>query len=136
MDFANVAIGTLIMSFDIWAATLPPIEVHGTEGSMEVPDPNGFGGTVKVKRFDEPEWREVELTHGFTGNCRGVGVADMAHAIRTGRPHRANGNLGNHVLEAMHGFHDASSSRRHYEMTTKVERPAMFPVGLPADALD
>jgi len=49
------------------------------------------------------------LTHGFAENSRGIGVADMAYAIRSGRAHRASGALGNHVLEAMHGFHDAAS---------------------------
>jgi len=115
---------------------LPNIEIYGSLGSMQVPDPNGFGGTVRVKRHDQPEWEEVPLTHGFTGNCRGVGVADMAQAIRAGRAHRASGKLGNHVLEAMHGFHDASKSSAHYMMQTSVERPAAFPVGLPDDAVD
>src|SRR5260221_13785854 len=49
MDFANGAIGTILTSFDVWSSTLPNIEIYGTEGSMRVPDPNGFGGSVMVR---------------------------------------------------------------------------------------
>ncbi len=136
MDFANGAIGTITTSFDVWASELPRIEIYGTEGSMSVPDPNGFGGPVRVRRKDSGEWREMPLSHGFAENSRGIGVADMAYAIRSGRPHRANGQLAYHVLEAMHGFHDASDQGRHYEMKSTCERPAPLPLGLPNNALD
>ena len=115
---------------------LPNIEIYGTEGSLRVPDPNGFGGPVSVRRMGAKEWSEVPLTHGFADNSRGIGVADMAYALQSGRPHRASGALGYHVLEAMHGFHDASASDTHYKMQSTVERPAALPLGLPKDALD
>jgi len=137
MDFANGAVGTITTSFDVWAAgPHPPIEIYGTEGSLQVPDPNGFGGPVRLRRPDDKEWREVELTHGYAQNSRGIGVADMAYAILSGRAHRASGALGYHVLEAMHGFHDASEAGVHYPMKSDVERPAALPTGLPENALD
>ena len=46
------------------------------------------------------------LTHYWVENSRGVGVADMAYAIRDSRPHRASGELAYHVLDLMHAFHD------------------------------
>ncbi|MBN2309325.1 MAG: Gfo/Idh/MocA family oxidoreductase, partial [Candidatus Hydrogenedentes bacterium] len=70
MDFANGAIGTMIMSFDVWAHCLPCIEIHGTEGSLAVPDPNGFGGAPKVKRGREGDWKEVPLSHEYANDCR------------------------------------------------------------------
>ncbi len=136
LDFANGAIGTLVTSFDVWAHQLPNIEIYGTEGSMRVPDPNGFGGTVLVKRMDESDWREVPLTHGFADNSRGVGVADMASAIASGRPHRASGDLAYHVLDVMHGVLDASASGAHYTPEYTPDRPAAFPTGLPEDSVD
>ncbi len=136
MDFAGGAIGTILTSFDVWAHQLPNIEIYGTEGSMRVPDPNGFGGPVLVRRMGAKDWTEMPLTHGFADNSRGIGVADMAYALQSGRPHRASGQLGYHVLEAMHGFHDASDSGTHYTMHSTVERPAPLPLGLPKDALD
>ena len=50
----------------------------------------------------------MPLLYGNTGNSRGIGVADMAEAIRQGRQHRANGEMAYHVLDIMHAFHEAS----------------------------
>lgn len=136
MDFANGAIGTIITSFDVWAAQLPRIEIYGSEGSLSVPDPNGFGGLVRVRRAGASEWSDVPLTHGYTTNSRGLGVADMAYALRSGRPHRASGRLAYHVLDAMHAFHDASRAGRHIELESTCDRPSPLPLGLSAGQLD
>ncbi len=127
IDFAGGAIGTIITSFDVWGANLPRIEIYGSEGSVSVPDPNDFGGEVRVLRAGEEEWTSVPLTHGHTENSRGIGVAEMAVAIGEGWPHRASGELAAHVLEAMHGFHIASDSERVYELTTSCEAPEPLP---------
>ncbi len=127
MDFANGAIATIITTFDVWAATLPCIQVHGSKGSMQVPDPNGFGGEVKVWTVDKPEWTNVALTHPYPDNSRGLGVADMAAAIESGRPHSANGDLAYHVLDIMHAFHDASSQSRHITLESTCPLPAPQP---------
>lgn len=128
LDFHNGVVGTLVTSFDTKGGTsLPNIEIHGSAGSMLVPDPNRFGGTVKLRRAGSPEWEEIPLTHGFTDNNRGIGVADMARAIEEGTPHRASGEMAFHVLEAMHGFHDASRDGKHYEMQSTCEQPAPMP---------
>ncbi|WP_274649175.1 Gfo/Idh/MocA family protein [Paenibacillus humicola] len=128
IDFESGAVGTLITSFDAKGGTsLPNIEVHGSAGSMLVPDPNRFGGTIKLRRAGSTEWEEIPMTHGFTDNNRGIGVADMARAIREGGKHRANGAMAYHVLEAMHGFHDASRDGKHYVMQSTCERPEPMP---------
>jgi predicted dehydrogenase len=136
MDFANGAIGTIITSFDVWSAQLPRIEIYGTEGTLSVPDPNTFGGPVYVRRAGADGWSEIPLTHGYAENSRGIGVADMAYAIRSGRPHRANGEMAYHVLDIMHGFHDASDSGRHYELASTCQQPAPLPLHLPKGFLD
>ncbi len=123
MDFANGAIATIITSFDVWSHNLPRIEVYGTEGSMIVPDPNTFGGPVFVRKASESTWQEVPLTHAYSENSRGIGVADMAHAIHSGRPHRANAALAYHVLDIMQAFHDSSNAGKHIELTSSCERP-------------
>ncbi len=136
MDFASGAVGTIITSFDVWPANLPRIEIYGTAGSLSVPDPNTFNGPVRLWTPETKEWTEVPLTHGYTKNSRGLGVADMAYAIRSGRPHRANGDLAYHVLDVMHAFLDASRENRHVEVTSTCERPAPLPVGLTEGTLD
>lgn len=121
-DFASGAIVSMITSFDVWGANLPRIEIYGTKGSLSVPDPNTFGGPVKIKLANS-DWMELPLTHGYSENSRGLGVADMAYAIRTGRKHRANGELTYHVLEAMHGIHDAANSGQYYYMQSNCSKP-------------
>ena len=135
MDFANGAIGTITTSFDVWAAELPRIEIYGTAGSLSVPDPNGFGGPVRVQRASG-SWTEMPLTHGNDENSRSIGVADMAYGVRSGRPHRANGELTFHVLDLMHAFHEASDSGTRVELGSTCERPAPLPLGLLPGRLD
>jgi predicted dehydrogenase len=136
MDFASGAVGTITTSFDVWTAQLPCIEIYGTEGTLSVPDPNGFGGPVRLWRLGASQWSEVPLTHGYADNARGIGVADMACALRSGRPHRANGQLAYHVLDIMHAFHDASREGKHVELASTCARPAPLPMGLAHGKLD
>jgi len=138
IEFADGSIGTIITTFAVWGSRLPRIEIYGTEGTLSVPDPNTLGGPVCTCRAGETEWSEVPLTHGHTDgkSMWGIGVADMAHAIIAGRPHRATGAIGYHVLEAMLAFLNASREGRHHLMKSSCDRPAPLPQGLPEDALD
>jgi predicted dehydrogenase len=123
MDFANGAVGTIITSFDVYSHTLPCIEIYGSDGTLRVPDPNTFGGPVYVKRFREEKWSEIPLLKNYPDNSRGLGLTDMAEAITEGRPHRASGELAYHVLDIMHGFHDASASGKYYDVKSTCTRP-------------
>jgi len=135
MDFASGAVGTIIMSFDVWSHHLPTIEIYGSEGSLCVPDPNGFRGPVRVRRPGAEDWSEVPLTHS-PDVSRGIGVADMAYALVHGRSHRVNGDLAYHVLDTMQAFEDASTSGRHVELESTCSRPAPLPMGLRSGTLD
>jgi predicted dehydrogenase len=136
LEFAGGAIATLVTSFDVWYAEVPRIEIYGTEGSLSVPDPNGFGGPVRVRRAGAAEWSEVPLTHGYYKNSRSIGVADMAYALRTHRLQRASGELTYHVLDIMHAFHDAAREGRHIELVSTCRQPAPLPLGLMPGKLD
>lgn len=136
MNFANGAIGTITTSFDVWSAELPRIEIYGTEGTLSVPDPNTFGGPVRIKRAGADNWSEIPLTHGYAENSRGIGVADMAYAIRSGREHRAHANLAYHVLDIMHAFHDAAAAEKHIQLTSTCNQPAPLPLGLSESILN
>ncbi|GAE36369.1 Gfo/Idh/MocA family protein [Halalkalibacter akibai] len=124
MEFTSGAIGTIVTSFDAFGgSSLPPIEIYGSEGTLLVPDPNTFGGPVQIRKRDEKHFVEIPLTHGYDDNSRGIGVADMALAIKEGRIHRANGELAYHALEAMHAFHDAGASGTYYKMESTCAKP-------------
>ncbi|MDR3145102.1 MAG: Gfo/Idh/MocA family oxidoreductase [Treponema sp.] len=135
LDFASGAVGTIITSFDVWSSSMPFIEIYGTEGTMQVPDPNYFRGEVRIRRFREENWSLIPLIlpdpdnptnkddWQMLNNWRGIGITDMAEAIWEGRPHRASGELAYHVLDIMHGIHDASASGKYYEVKSSCSRP-------------
>ncbi|MBE3071081.1 MAG: Gfo/Idh/MocA family oxidoreductase, partial [Planctomycetes bacterium] len=81
MDFAGGAVGTIITSFDVWSHNLPRLEIYGTDGTLSVPDPNTFGGPVRVCLGPSSKWKDVPLSHPYAENWRGIGVADMACAL-------------------------------------------------------
>jgi predicted dehydrogenase len=136
MEFAGGAVVTLAMSFDVPRHRHGPIELYGTDGAMIVPDPNWFDGTIELATAAD-EWKAVPIQHGHAEhNLRIMGVADMAHAIRSGRQHRCNGDLAFHVLEVMEAFQRSSDEGRHIEITTRPERPAMMPVHLRTGEFD
>jgi predicted dehydrogenase len=135
LDFEGGAVGTIITSFDVWAAHLPYIEIYGTEGSLSVPNPNVFGGEVQIGRSRETGWESIPLTHSVDVG-RGIGVADMAYALVSGRPHRANGDLAYHVLDLMEAFEDASQTNAYVKIQSTCTRPAPLPLNLPQGELD
>jgi predicted dehydrogenase len=138
MEFENGAVGTIIQSFAMPNAPdqdKQPIRVYGTTGTMRVPDPNQFDGPVHVRGRDETEWREIP--HAFpTGYGRSIGAADMAYAIRSGRPHRASGDLAFAVLDLMAGFLESSERGSAVTPTSRFARPAPMPTDLPFGTLD
>ena len=134
--FANGAAVSMTMSFDVPRHKHVPIELYGEIGSLIVPDPNSFGGKVEFATASE-DWREIPSGRAYAdGNYRILGVADMAQAIRSGRPHRASGTLAFHVLEVMEAFQVSSDRGRVVEVSSRPERPAPMPATLATGELD
>jgi predicted dehydrogenase len=134
--FASGAAVSMTMSFDVARHKHVPIELYGETGSLIVPDPNYFGGRIEFASAAE-DWREIETKHAYAdGNYRMLGVADMAHAIQAGRPHRASGALALHVLEVMEAFQTSSDTRSSVRISSRPERPAPLPASLMVGELD
>jgi predicted dehydrogenase len=129
LEFAGGAIGTMLMSFDVFGANLPRIEIYGTHGSLSVPDPNTFGGDIKVK-VGRNDWSPVAFSHGYRENFRGLGAAEMAAALLHRRTHRASGELGYHVLDVMASCLEAAERGTSVKVESTVERPLALPLGL------
>jgi predicted dehydrogenase len=130
LEMANGAIATVTMSFDVWRSNAPLIEVHGTEGSLSVPDPNTFGGEVKLWSPNKPEWVTIPLTHSDQIG-RGTGLADLAFSAQAGkRQHRLNGELALHIVEVMESFHTSARTGRKITMKSKPRQPEPLPSGL------
>lgn len=124
LSFASGALIQVTLSFDVPKHSHLPYELYGTEGTLLNPDPNMFGGELQIGK-PRGEYETVPVTLPYAdGNYRSLGVADMAHAILAGRPHRASGDLALHVLEVMEAFDVSSREGRTVDIQTPVERPA------------
>lgn len=131
LEHEGGALSTIMMSFDVWASKLPRIEVYGTEGTLMVPDPGTFAVDVTICRAGDPAWHRTPVLGGCSGAARGIGVADMAHAIAAGTAHRASADLAYHVLDVMESLLAAAESDRSRRVDSSFERPAPVPAGTP-----
>lgn len=123
LDFANGAVGTLVTSFDVWDQLNHSV-IYGTDGALLAPDPNMFDGRVMIRRARATsEWEEVAPHRGSMANGRGMGIADLARALRVGRHPRANGAMAQHVVEVMNAFHTSSAEDRAVLIGNTCERP-------------
>lgn len=135
LEFASGPVVTLVTTWDVWDMYLPKVEIYGSGGTLTLPDPNTFGGPVRVRGSGAAKEREVALTHGHAENSRGIGVADMAYAMRSGRAHRANGVMAYHVLDVMHAVLESAASGRRVDIASTCERPAPLVAGASNGAL-
>ena len=134
MEHRGGVTSTLTMSFDRWATRQPLFEVYGTEGTLAVPDPNHFDGTVELWTTGQPSWQPAPVAGGYAEAGRGYGLADLAHALETDRPHRASGDPALHVLEVMDAVTRSSDEHVVVELTTAVDRPEPVPHGSTPDS--
>jgi predicted dehydrogenase len=136
MEFVSGAAISIAMSFDVPKHKHKPLEVYGSTGSLLVPDPNFFDGQIEFATASD-DWSPIATEHTYAdGNYRMIGAADMAHAIRSNRPHRASGALAFHVLEVMEAFERSSKSGGFVTIESRLERPAPLPLGLTTGELD
>jgi predicted dehydrogenase len=138
LDFHSGAQVTLGTSWDVWKhGHQNPIELYGEKGSMLVPDPNFFGGTVSWsaaggdytdvdtagEAFGAPNW-PFGASSPTRANYRMLGVADLVDAASRGREPRCSGRLAAHVVDVMESILAAAASRSYVKVRSTVERPA------------
>lgn len=124
-QFEKGAVSQSVFSFDSPLSRTGVVEITGTEGTIVVPDPNTFAGDVRITRAptlekmrDETQWHSVPLVGVEAG--RGLGVLDMARAIRSGGAHVATGELGFHILDAMVSIEESIAAGRFIEVESTV----------------
>lgn len=149
LEFVSGCYGNLVVSCDGFYPEIPRLEVYGTKGIMVCPDPNYFGGygnDVYLTRAGSQGSIKMPFTHGFgdtdpslptlsgqpepgyTGK-RGIGVADMAWAIRRNRPHRNNEELALHAIEIVTSIEKSSRENLVYTMMSRPTRPVALAAG-------
>lgn len=115
----------------VWGTTyrreVPFVAVFGTDGEVRLPNPNAFDGPVKLRKYAAARWDEVDGSRqapGLPSNLRGLGVSDMARAIRDGRPPRADAAVAAHVVELIEAIVASAGSGRRVQLATSCARPA------------
>ncbi|GII62258.1 oxidoreductase [Sphaerisporangium krabiense] len=126
LDFVGGAAASATFSFDSPAYTAS-VEIIGTDGTLSLPDPNTFGGPLRVRGNRDGGWRELPVEGTTVG--RGIGVLDMARALRAGVPHRASGILALHVLETMASIIGSARHAEFRHLRTTVPAPEPLPAG-------
>jgi len=121
-----------VFSFDSHITRSGILEVMGTEGTLAIPDPNRFVGEVRIARaassyenIDTPLWETVAPVGIESG--RGLGVLDMARAIRSGVPHIASGELGYHVFDALMSIEESVALGEFVDVASTVGEIALVP---------
>ena len=109
------------------------VEINGTEGTIVIPDPNTFGGDITITRpLTDVSVREQEIVQvpqeGVLAG-RGLGLLDMARAIREDRPHVATGEFGYHVLDTLLSIEEAAASRSFVEVASRLDAVGSLPEG-------
>ena len=133
---ATVAMGT---SWDVWSHDHRNMELYGEDGTLYVPDPNFFGGDLRMTKGNEPVKKLAKFDHPFAvinesngtrrqANYRTSGLADMAQAIIDGRPHRCSLELALHAVDVMTSILKSGETGRFVTVATTCERPA--PLGI------
>ncbi|MGD9507888.1 MAG: Gfo/Idh/MocA family protein [Geminicoccaceae bacterium] len=135
LEFACGAIVTFGASWDVFRHSNHPIELHGTGGSLRLPDPDNFGGVVAASDGGAA-WEETDtstMLHGAANwpvdapdraNYRMLGLTDLARAVIEGRAPRASGDLALHVLEVMEAILRAGESGTAQTVPGTTTRPA------------
>lgn len=133
LAFHSGAQVTLSISWDVWQNGHECMELYGTDATLHVPDPNFFGGEVRVATRDDE--RIEELDHPFAtpnyeneqgdtvANYRGAGLADMVAAIDEGREYRCNDEVALHVVDIMTSVLESGDSGQSVTLKTTCKRP-------------
>ena len=145
VEFESGCIGQMMTSFDVWDSETPRFEIYGEEGTICIPDPdpvhgaNIFGGEVWVRTRETARWTHqprptgrdawqvAENRHGFNDNARGLGLLELAHAVREGRAPRASAEMAFHVCEAMQCMLDSPGLGRFVDIQSRCTRPDPLP---------
>ncbi len=131
MQFHSGAQITYCASWDVWQHGHSNMELYGTEGTLHVPDPNFFGGEVRMTRKESftngtPSWDHPfgRVNEAGRANYRAAGLADMAQAILNNRPHRCAHDFALHVVDVMTAILGSARTGKFVEIETSCDRPA------------
>ncbi len=125
IGYAGGPAATVMLSFDSPLRRHGFVEITGTEATLSLPDPNRFDGDIRVRPTGRDDWETVPAAGATAG--RGLGVLDMARAIRAGTAHRASGELALHVLDIMESVARSITGGTFESVATTFDPPDALP---------
>ncbi len=125
VDYAGGQAATLVLSFDSPLRRSGFIEITGSEATLALPDPNRFDGDIRLCAPGTDEWTVIPAAGAVAG--RGLGVLDLARALRGGGPHRASGEMALHVLDTMEAIAGSAAGHAFEPVHTTFDLPAAVP---------
>jgi hypothetical protein len=129
LKFGCGAFGTVLFNSESIMNDDTQLVLHGTQGIMYLPNPDFFGGDVKILRRGNDEPFVIQQNHGYAENSRGVGAAEMAWALRKKRTPRANKEMAYHALEILYGISKSAQTKENYTMQSSHTGSAPLPQG-------
>lgn len=129
MRFRSGAVGSLHFNSASIRCEKPQVVLYGTQGILYLPDPNFFGGEVKILAKGQSEPYVLPATHAYDKDDRGLGVAEMAWAMRRGRTPRTHKEMAYHALELLTGAVESGEKGCFYEMKSDFEKQPGLPRG-------
>jgi predicted dehydrogenase len=127
MELWSGATANLVASFEAADRYVCDLEIHGREGVVALPDPNAFGGPLRLRR-NRGDWKKVRYQSRGAREARGIGLQDLVEAVEERRAPRASGGLAVHVVDVARSALQAAAERRTVEVTSRAERPDPLPV--------
>lgn len=126
MQLESGVTANLVASFETDGQYVCDLEVHGTEGVIAFPDPNGFDGPLRMRHGREG-WQDVSFVDRGERDSRGIGLHELVEAIAADRPERASGSLALHVVDVARGILTAAAENRIVEIHSRADRPEPMP---------
>lgn len=121
------ALATLTTSFDVLATQNPYLELHGSQGTLVCPDPSEFSGLLRL--WKDGQWKDLPSPYEYQTDHRGIGVVDLACALRLSRNPRMSSQLGYHIVDTMEAIAESAIRRCHIPVFSSFEQPAAMPCG-------
>ena len=126
LEMESGVTGNLMLNGDSVQGDRAFFYIYGTKGILKLGNPDLFGGRVEFIPGEEGEPEELIPWSYYSGNSRGVGVSELADAIREGRENRASGRMAFHVLDIIEQMMESSRTGRVCRVNSTCSRPEGF----------
>jgi len=138
INFKSGAIASLTLSFDVPCTRhgSQDIEIYGTDGTISVPAFTAFGGKVELKRRNDSDWLTIPNLNPYVENSRGIGIAEMASAIKNNRQPRLTPEMAYHILDVLIGIEESCLTGRTVRVESTFTKTPPLPLALVKGKID